>query len=683
MKRKIKTISIMLASAMILSLSVPMTAMAETDDSLPPIVLSSPIEKRAVTAYRYSMDDSTTIECIFTADLPDMPYIRAIDYLSNVFIENFTETKNDDGTYTISTKNGSMVVNTEADTVYFESFENFFLNEVVKEGTSLDAPYVEAKETEIEGEENPLTLDYGKYGIDIIEDDDMVYFPLASMGDLFFATYNNAEYIDDCIYFIHSYESINDSYMDRTSVYEKNVRSPEMAAFAYNELCFNIDNLYGRPSKSAISPLIEEMGLDKALDEFNDGTKIAKSMLKSEKLSDFIIGLSLLNVSFDDGGHTAFYMPFINIVSKYPQSPCATELQKTLKQESTISMILQSLLTSSGAREQKSDPIKALRNEKYGAFELVKKWEDDTSSSFYKHGDTGVFVFDSFKNNAVYNFKWALDYSVENGIKNFIIDVSCNTGGSTAVVSYMIAAMTNKKYHKNKQSIRSLNTLTGAVSLSNNMVDLNLDDVFDDKDKDVAYDLNFGVITSSVSYSCGNLFPIIAKDEGIPIFGELSGGGACILSIFINSDSLLYTMSGYRKFITANGSDADLGAALDYDLTKTIINEDGSESVDYSEFYDIDNLGTLMNEFYSTDEPSQQQSEEPSEEPSQQQSEEPSVEPSQQSEEPSNTPSQIVPDPGKGPVTGDSTAPWMIALLMTFAAGTVFAVIRRKNRTEK
>ena len=78
--------------------------------------------------------------------------------------------------------------------------------------------------------------------------------------------------------------------------------------------------------------------------------------------------------------------------------------------------------------------LSILENTELEKYELVKSWDEGSGSRFYRVGDTGVFVFDSFLNEVVYAFKWSLDYAKENGIKNFVIDVSCNKGGLSSVL---------------------------------------------------------------------------------------------------------------------------------------------------------------------------------------------------------------------------------------------------------
>ena len=66
-----------------------------------------------------------------------------------------------------------------------------------------------------------------------------------------------------------------------------------------------MDTLYGKPYKSKMSASINELGLDKTLDTYNDETRMVKELLLSDSKIDYMLGLALLQGYFSDGGHTA------------------------------------------------------------------------------------------------------------------------------------------------------------------------------------------------------------------------------------------------------------------------------------------------------------------------------------------------------------------------------------------
>ena len=66
-----------------------------------------------------------------------------------------------------------------------------------------------------------------------------------------------------------------------------------------------MDTLYGKPYKSKMSASINELGLDKTLDTYNDETRMVKELLLSDSKIDYMAGLSIMQGHFFDGGHTA------------------------------------------------------------------------------------------------------------------------------------------------------------------------------------------------------------------------------------------------------------------------------------------------------------------------------------------------------------------------------------------
>lgn len=54
-----------------------------------------------------------------------MAFISTVDYLKHVYVDEPTEEKNADGTYTITNPKGTMVIDPEKDDLHFDSFEDF------------------------------------------------------------------------------------------------------------------------------------------------------------------------------------------------------------------------------------------------------------------------------------------------------------------------------------------------------------------------------------------------------------------------------------------------------------------------------------------------------------------------------------------------------------------------------
>ena len=588
MKRILSSVSVILVIVMLLSMAAPMTAFAAGDE----------ITSKNLTAHIYSMDNTETIQCLFKSSMPDMAFISTVDYLKHIYVDEPTEEKNADGTYTITNPKGTMVIDPEKDALHFDSFEDFISAKENAEGTELDAPYIREYAPINEGEVNGLDIDFSPYKIDIIEYDGKTYFPVSSIGLLFGATYNTAGYYEDNIYFIHTSDIVMGTcYFKNPTAYDTLERSKDLVELNYNDLCFAFDKLYGRPAQAEIASMLEEKSFDETLDEYNDDTRRAKELLLSENMTDYVLGTAYLGQVFSDGGHTAINYPAVLAILT-PGTAVNDELNRLFDEEDFRDANAVKYLMSSLTSGQRSEKMSEFRSDKYANYELVNAWDDKSASKLYVAGDTAVFAFDSFINEAVYHFKWSLDYAEEKGIKRFVIDLSCNSGGSAAVVMYIMAMITNQDKDSYTASYRRLQTLTGNITRIDNDMDLNLDGEINDLDKSVYYDFEYAFITSGISYSSGNLLPCLARDAGFPILGERSGGGACSLLIAYTPETFYYTLSSYNKFITADDSDVDSGAELDYDLTKRVTDDEGNESIDYSGLYDLEDISRKIDIYY-------------------------------------------------------------------------------------
>ena len=240
--------------------------------------------------------------------------------------------------------------------------------------------------------------------------------------------------------------------------------------------------------------------------------------------------------------------------------------------------------------------------------------------TYVKKCDTAVCVFDSFNSRNEEAWK---DYYAGKGplptaentekddmvifldalkkadadpeVKNFIIDITANGGGSADIVMAMTSLIMDKSY------ISQDNSLTGQRSIVQYEVDRNFDRVFDEKDKDVHYDLNFAVLTSGMSFSCGNLFPSMLKDNGVPVMGATSGGGACAIQAMCTADGFCFQISSFRARLNSlEGEIIDTGVTPDIpiDTEGTVeikMSEENSVIVkDYSKYFDLDYLKSLL-----------------------------------------------------------------------------------------
>ena len=188
-------------------------------------------------------------------------------------------------------------------------------------------------------------------------------------------------------------------------------------------------------------------------------------------------------------------------------------------------------------------------------------------------------------------------------IKNVIFDLSCNSGGSSDMMM-MILGLTTGQDH-----IYGINRLTGRRMTLTYEVDANFDGVFDDSDREAAYDFNYGVLTTRHAFSCGNLFPIIMQEGGAVVIGEPTSGGSCCIQIGTDTQGFTFVLSsGQWQLIDSQGESVEGGCSVDLpiepasnpmlDVLAGAFTVEGGLP-DFTAFFDDATLDQMMNDWFA------------------------------------------------------------------------------------
>ena len=564
-----------------------------------------------VTVYNNSETDTTVFSCMFRDDMPNVPYVNVEDFLDLLFIGSDYNVKADGDIFTVSGSSATAIgstatFNTSTETVSFDDYENFIVSGVSeKEDGFMDVRIINVV--------NPHTLDYdfSKYGIDLYSSDGKLYLPMTTITDLFNYSYAFMDYIDGCIYlarldsqmeipgFIRSKEK---EYMNTTT------READLADYSYRELCFMMDNLYGKPDRAIGKDFIARLkktSFDKALDaggKVSDiSTKKLKKYLQSTNKSEYLAGLVMLDYLLLDGGHTSICYPLFDVLSNDADLnafPVTKGFSQIFKKDASVMSSFMALLFSMGIRGETKSIFEAQRKKGFGS--PVKTWKYPSGkvvSSLYIKNKTAVFSFDDFIEDVIISesgkkpFNEALEYAKKKKCTNFVIDLSTNGGGSTNVENYIMCMITGKDYVMRLKNIHSGSTTEYGVR-----ADRNLDGVIDEKDDKVKYDFNYAVLESRISYSCGNSTPYAVKEAGFAVLGETSGGGACCVSTFGTPESYGYfPISGTLVSVNSKYKTIDAGTKPNYVMVKD--KKDGT--INASKLYNIKKIEAKLKKFYT------------------------------------------------------------------------------------
>ena len=556
-------------------------------------------QERTVPVVRVDAPESS-VKLRFYDDMPSVPYIALSDYQRMMMPGSLISINKQGGIYELQNSDGSATVNVYEDTFFSNDYPAFTnLMSTVQEGMPNvyydGSPYIRYKSMTITPTTVPTTFNFKRYGIDLHGDDHEVYFPLATLSDLYsdlhyhIAGFNGEKVVLVTDPYNGTISTVDPSFT--LSVYQNESVTDDMADFRYNELSFAIDHFYGKAGRSPFEEMITTKGLDGLLESQGEKGQQVKQLLKSNLTAAFALGMQALQYYLGDGGHTNLF-----IINNMPES-VRQELWNRAAEVAKDYRL---------ATEALNDAV-AIYNESWKINKVLTEQRQERlgSKRYYKVGNTAFCVFNSFID---YNLpEWNEFYSggkkplvadypdneililldaIEKAnndpeVTNLVIDITTNPGGSLDVVMLITSLFANYS------DTRYENTMTGQRCVVSYEVDRNLDGKYDEKDAEVNYPLNVAILTSNFSFSCGNMLPALMKDQNILILGERSGGGSCAVQQMVTADGFDYSLSSFRtRLVDKNWQNIDGG------VTPHI-------TIERSKLYDIAYLGTLIDQWYA------------------------------------------------------------------------------------
>ena len=553
-----------------------------------------------------------TVPLRFYKDAPHVAYMGITEYFDLMLGGGLNVQDHGDGTYTLTNAAGAAAsVDSGRDTVSSENmpaFVNYY--EAAKKGTASSfkdsaAPYLKLREVIYEGEPSVTKFNLGKLGLDIRGDGSEVWFPVSVlsswMSDI---AQNRIAFNGETLYVCCSktpYELDNryfsTEYMD--SILNGEERAKDLTDYSYGDLGFIFQYMYGYPGRTQLDPeLLMNEGFDAALAAFGDAGRELRMALTSRDFREFWFGMYRLSDGPLEDGHNNTTLSIGVVDAEQEKYKAFREYTWSKFDEYGISEFVNNISSA-------NQGIYSVRSEEY------------MDSGYHRHGDTAVILLRSFSVdedgwNAYYSgeagipddtlgtaAKGLMKASEDGGIKNIVFDLATNPGGYSDALAGVLSLMTGRDH------LRGYDELSKQYFNVYFDVDRNLDGEFNSEDDEVSYDFNYAVLTSGASFSCGNLFPFLVKEEGGMVIGERSGGGSCSVQKAFLSEGFEISISGSKfKLTDAGASDLEQGVTPDVQLeteTKKEANEFTGEEMeirDYSAFGDLDGICETVSEWF-------------------------------------------------------------------------------------
>lgn len=390
----------------------------------------------------------------------------------------------------------------------FSFFENYVAETSSDYGEGLnyvDADYVDGQE---------VTIPLGYYNFDLLihtENDTTLYLMPLHVADLLFAggIYYDVYYNGDKLWGIDTFtisgpDEAGLELLDeiRTSSFNSKNAPEDIRWATYNFLALTLDYFYGLRSRYDVNSAYE------IISEHAKDLITGSDQFMYQKVFNIANGLDDLHTSHVFTGY--YEAPFDITLYLNDLGP------RTLKFYNGL-WAVQDLLDT-----------------KYGSYNSIP------ASALIDNDKTAVIYLSGFTIDTPDEFKAIMD-TLPSTVENVVIDLSYNTGGNLGAVLRIFGYMT-----ENTIMYHSQNPADGAA------VTYYIESDY------VAYDYNWYILTSSVTFSAANLMASIAKEQGIAtVIGKNSSGGASSIGAIYSPDGSCLLISTNNVLSTRVGNETE------------------------------------------------------------------------------------------------------------------------------
>ena len=425
----------------------------------------------------------------------------------------------------------------------------------VDDGDNLSSMFQNLDSISYDRHGKTTAFDMAKYNIDLTIKDGACYVPLQTLADIFAAP----EYK----YFLFNGEEVlicgyGTPLMEERYV-EKKTMSDDFAVFNYNELRFNLDHFYGLKEEHRITDFAElflETGLFTDLasndPEVFDTAIKALTMRYLDDSHSGVTGGSAYSGKPEENGDAARAQEMYSYIGRSMSEKTLSQLNYLISRAQAIPEFM--VFGGNGVAGKKIYDYTEIDDTAIITFDGFTQGKDDYYSYDCETAPEDTVELIIYANKQLHR---------ENcPIKNVVIDLSCNGGGSATAAAFVSSWASGMAVYT------LVDTLTGAQSVCGYQADVDLDGEISNLGLD-AIPLNMKVycMTSPLSFSCGNLVPASFKDTDVTLIGRTTGGGSCVVRPCSTASGAIMQISGTKQIsVLKNGSFYNTDRGVDPDI---------------------------------------------------------------------------------------------------------------------
>jgi hypothetical protein len=498
------------------------------------------------TSEEYLVIDQPLIDVYFTEN-GTVPYMDTATFFSmvNGAVDfSLLEFETNEDLLTISYTLEDVDSDDQPISFSYEAILDFEANTITVDDFSFFSNYILSTETNFsEGlsflggigvDANSVTIPLGDYRVDLVRKNDDYLMPIAILNLLFMhSLYYDVYYNGDEIYGFDTFTALDSESTVltdmKTSSFNSLAMQKDLRQSTYHFLALAFDYFYGLKEDKNIETFYD------VLAGYNDRILTGNDRSLYNALFSFAYGLDDLHTWHEA---TGFYEP--------------NSYKLALTSIGQLGRESQDYYTSRRALE---DLMKAV----YGVGNFppaLRLLDNDTIAVIFLSG---------FNVDTPDEVKTILDELPET-VDDVIIDLSFNGGGNVGAVIRLFGYMTEEPIQYS-----SMNPVDGSAA------------TYFYESSYVAYDFDWYVMTSSVTFSAANLMASMAKEMGVAtIIGTQSSGGAASIGLFVTPDGTMLLRSTLNVFANVSVDEnenrtytsVEPGVPVDYALANPFNNTD-------------------------------------------------------------------------------------------------------------
>ena len=501
------------------------------------------VEKREVPLYLFKAESERNIDLYYLNGISDIPFIdvRDLTELMNDFARAYEEdtvsyTASCSGPiFTLCRENNSIVMfDFYGQTITFTDMLRFSMRSEIVNPLDFVLMSKEQQEAQLFDHDEVFyrsgsvkALSLKDYGIPMLMKAGAGYIPLQTVSDLFFGPWGVAAVCNGKNVIAANATLLVEE--DMNALYytgETGRKSPELTAFAYNELCMTLDLFYGLKDEHQITDF----------DSYFIRTGLVNKLYTDDPatMADGLADLCIMHLC---DGHSALDISsylleadILDIIGAYFAGP---QLNRIINQSNYFMARMNRYPDGVPGYEEIGDT----------AYVTFDQFVCDSERDYYaeepENNPQDVIELLMYANRQIRR--------EDSPVRNVVLDLSVNSGG---LVNAAIAAAS---WYLGVFNMSVYETATGASAINAYGFDANADHTIDVNDDSLAKGYNLFCLISPNSFSCGNLVPAAFRESGkVTLLGHRSGGGACGIHTVSTADGFMLRISGNYRLSTMN-----------------------------------------------------------------------------------------------------------------------------------